>query len=139
MFVRNPVLGVGINNFPTEFVARYMPGGYIGAYAPHSIWIQAGSELGVPGLVVVCSLLLLIFRRNSQTREICRRANLDDPWLTNMSKALDLSNLGFIVGGTFLTVLYFPHLFIILPLSLTLRHIAEKKAREQSIAVTPDG
>ena len=127
--LRDHPFGVGINNFAVNLVTKYRPPGVEGgATAPHSIFVQAGSELGIGGLAVLLAVIVLIFRRNQATRKLYRQAHLDEPWILNFAHALDLSLLGFIVGGAFLTVLYYPHLYIILPLAVSLYHITRKKA-----------
>jgi putative inorganic carbon (hco3(-)) transporter len=128
MFTDHPLTGVGINNFSSNWVSKYRPSGVRGATVVHNIFLQAASELGFGGLVVVVAVLILIFRRNQETRRICREANLSDPWLPNISLALDCSLIGFIVHGFFLTVLYYPHLYIIAALTLALHAIAKKQA-----------
>lgn len=129
MFVDHPWIGVGINNFSPNWVSKYRPAGVSGvATVVHNIFIQAASELGIGGLAVVIAVLILIFRRNWQTREICRKANLSEPWLTNFSFALDCSLIGFIVHGCFLTVLYYPHLYMIAAMAIAIHAIAKKHA-----------
>ncbi len=128
MLADHPLTGIGINNFSPNWLSKYRPSGVGGASVVHNIFLQAASELGLGGLVVVVAVLILIFRRNQETRRICREANLNEPWLTNFSLALDCSLIGFIVHGFFLTVLYYPHLYIIAALTIALHAIAKKQA-----------
>jgi probable O-glycosylation ligase (exosortase A-associated) len=128
MLADNPLTGVGINNYSPNWLSKYRPSGVGGASVVHNIFLQAASELGLVGLVVVVAVLVLIFRRNRETRKICREANLSDPWLPNISLALDCSLIGFIVHGFFLTVLYYPHLYIVAALTIALHAIAKKQA-----------
>lgn len=128
MFAKHPILGVGINNFAVVFDARYRTSRYVGASAPHSIYIQALTELGLAGLVVVVATMLLLLRRNWQTRKLCEESGLEDQSIVNFSHALDLSIIGYAIGGAFLTVLYYPHLYIMAGFALALNHIARRKA-----------
>lgn len=132
MFSDHPILGVGINNFSPNWISRYRPGHVAGgASVPHSIFIEAISELGLGGLLVILAIMYLSFKRNRETRRICREARLEEPWILNFSYALDMSMLSFIVGGVFLTVLYFPHLYVILGLTIALNHVARSSAAER--------
>jgi probable O-glycosylation ligase (exosortase A-associated) len=134
MFADHPILGVGINNFSPSWVSKYRPGHITGgASVPHNIFIQAMSELGLGGLLVVIAIIYLAFRRNQETRRICKEARLEEPWILNFAYALDMSMLSFIVGGMFLTILYFPHLYVVLGLTIALNQIAKSSARDRQI------
>jgi putative inorganic carbon (hco3(-)) transporter len=128
MLADHPLTGVGINNFSPNWTSKYRPAGVRGATVVHNIFLQAASELGIGGLAVVIGVLVLVFRRNWQTRSICESAPMEEKWLTNFSLALDCSLVGFIVHGCFLTVLYYPHLYIIVALSIALNTIAKRMA-----------
>jgi len=124
----HPLTGVGLGNFPTAYGHKYRsPDMVYGATAPHNIYIQATSELGIGGLVVVLGVIVLLLRRNAQTRRMYRDAGLDERWIWHFSHALDVSLIGYAVGGFFLTVLYYPHLFMIIALTISLHHIARDK------------
>ncbi len=130
----NPLTGVGIGNFGAAYLSGYRPAEVQGgAIAPHSIFIEAISEMGIGGLVVLLGVLIALHRRNVRTRSIYRRADLDEPWLLNFSHALDLSLLGYAVGGAFLTVLYYPHIFMLIALTVSLHHIVRKKAKAKEL------
>jgi len=128
MFANHPIFGVGVDQYGYEFENGYRPQGYRGASAAHSIFIQAAAELGVGGITVLLLILFILFKRNRETRQIYKRANLQEKWIWNFSLALDLSLLGFIVGGAFLTVLYYPHLYMILSMIISLHYITKEKA-----------
>jgi O-antigen ligase len=134
MFVDNPVTGVGINNFGRAFAA-YRPPGYVGAIAPHSIFIQVLSELGIVGLGVLLALLFLILKRNADTRRIIAQAGGRHRWITESAHGLDLALIAYVVGGIFLTALYFPHLFILSGFTLSLNAIAKDIAVKEENAV----
>lgn len=69
---RNPILGVGLDNFPAAFTleairAAEVPGLNLGILvpgtAPHSIVISTFAELGAVGLVLLAGFIVSIFRR----------------------------------------------------------------------------
>ena len=132
MVADNPVLGVGINNFSTNYALRYHAAGEEGLrWAPHNIFVQAASELGVLGLLALFVVIYLVFQRDFETRRVCLEKNLENGWIPNFAHALDLSLVGYIVGGFFLTVLYYPHLYIIMTLAISLNQIARRQAAAQ--------
>ena len=79
----------------------------------------------------MCAVVYIGFRRNYETRKIYREAKLEEPWILNFAFALDMSMLSFVVGGAFLTILYFPHLYVVLGLIIALNQIARSSARDR--------
>ena len=107
MFLDHPLTGVGIYNFPMSWIRDYRPAGVGGATVVHNIFIEAASELGIGGLVVLIAVLIMLFRRNRELRRIYRQHNINEPWYINFSHALDCSLIGFIVHGSFLNLFFF--------------------------------
>jgi putative inorganic carbon (HCO3(-)) transporter len=132
MSADSPLLGVGINNFGTNYAARYhAPDEARVAWAPHNIFVQAVSELGVLGFLCLLMAMILVFRRNHETRKLYLQNNLESDWIAPFAHALDLSLIGYLVSGFFLTVLYYPHLYIIITLAISLNQIARKRVTAQ--------
>jgi O-antigen ligase len=110
----NPLLGVGLENFSVAesrhpvITSRIAVG--IGAKysAPHSQWVQAGAELGFPGLIVFIALYLVPIVR---FRQWGARAGADGAGqslleLSSMGDALTGTLLALAVTGTFLSQAY---------------------------------
>jgi putative inorganic carbon (hco3(-)) transporter len=126
MLLEHPVLGVGIGNFSVEYANRLFGGESRQKWVPHNIFIQVSSELGFSGLICFLMILYFLFKTNKQTRDIAKRAPPDSQTFTNFAHALDLSIIGYIVSGSFLSVLYYPHLYMLMALTVSLNHIAQK-------------
>lgn len=126
MVADHPLTGVGMNNFGQAFVSEYRPPNYRGAFATHNIYLQAASELGVVAPFIVVGLIFLVLRRNWDTRRQMQLRGLHSDWVWNFSVALDLSLIAYAIGGFFLTVLYYPHFYVIIALSLSLNNIGRK-------------
>jgi O-antigen ligase len=124
MFLTHPLSGVGMMNFPHNYLA----GGGEKAIAPHSIFVQAASELGLPGITILFALLYLILKRNRETRFLARGGGTVGRDLHAFADAMDLSLVGFVVSGAFLTILYYPHIFVILGMAVSLNQIAKAHA-----------
>lgn len=123
MLIAHPINGVGVDNFTENY--RNMGGE---GYVAHSIWIEAAAELGVLGIFLVLGAMVLGFKRNAQTRALCRSDHEEGGFITAMSHALDLSLVGYMVAGTFTSILYYPFLFITLAFVISLHHIAKDRA-----------
>jgi O-antigen ligase len=114
--VQNPVLGVGINNFPSAegrhpmIVASIERGRGFKYSAAHSMWYQVGAELGFPGLagfMGIFGLAGLYLRRLSRlARDAPSSPLLQDAG--GMGSALLGSLLAVAVAGTFLSNAYSP-------------------------------
>jgi hypothetical protein len=111
MFWENPVFGVGPENFshinPTHFAA-------------HSLYVQALSESGVVGSIAILTLWILFFRMNARTRKYALASDGAGSRSFEYSLAfgLNLAMVGYLTSGAFLSVLYYPHLWILLGLSV---------------------
>jgi len=131
MFSDHPVLGVGLANFPPSFATQYAPPEMIGQkWVPHNIVILALSELGLVGTVPLFILWILFFRLNSQTRKhllACDPANRQS-FEYCMALGLDFAFVGYFVSGCFVTVLYYPHFWVLLGLSVGLSRACARKA-----------
>lgn len=137
MFYDHPVLGVGPGNFSSNFDSRYDVSKQIsGKWAPHSIYIQSLSELGLAGTLPLGALWILFFRLNAKTRKNlqCFGEDARRRLEYRLSLGLDLGMVGFLASGAFLTVLYYPHMWILLGLSAGL-HTACLKLKMAESAV----
>lgn len=123
---RHPLIGVGYDNWLPYYRKRYG-----GSLVPHNIFVEAGAELGYPGLVVFLLLAGATFRLNWKTRRMTRWFVDSDGFLRNMSLGLDAALVGYLVCGLFVTVLYYPFFWINFAMSGALYLIARDRAREQ--------
>ena len=125
----NNVLGVGAGNFPNNFPK------YRAADAPsrwmtaHSMYFLILGELGFLGLLLLLKLVFGNFRSNVRLR---RRLEQRDPKQFSADiRSLDLFNagiLGFAVAGAFLSVTYYPHIFVLGGLAIALRRVVAEDA-----------
>jgi len=122
-FSQHPVLGVGPGNFRV-YGSLYVTGEHSPAklqqgFAPHSIYIQSLSELGLLGTIPLVVLWVQFFRLNQRTR--ARLVELGAPRRSYefcLAYALDLAMIGYLTSGAFLTVLYYPHQWILLGIAI---------------------
>jgi putative inorganic carbon (hco3(-)) transporter len=127
MFEENPIFGVGPGNF-SQINA--------GHRAAHSLYIQALAESGLVGSIAIATLWILFFRMNARTR---KHALATDPdgrrsFEYCLAFGLNLALVGYLTSGAFLSVLYYPHLWILLGLSAAVnRCSANKQPKELAV------
>ena len=123
----HPIFGVGPDNFKPVFVRDYSESLASMATVPHSIYVQSLSELGVVGTLPLLAFMGLVLMVNRSTRqELVKRAPPGQVKLARKSfqyclaTGLDLGLVGYAVSGAFITVLYYPHLWLVAALSVGL-------------------
>jgi len=116
----NPIFGVGPNNFQvaegtlSPFAARAQMGLGVRWNAAHNSYVQAGAELGIPGLLL---FLAVIASTLAALRRIGRHGN------SALSSALTASLLGFVVGAFFLSLAYSEMLYTLVALAIGLQKV----------------
>lgn len=140
MFVDHP-LGVGPQNFGVVLLNGYLTDYFSAWHTPeqmwgkvsHSLWFTLLPELGIPGLLLYLSLLLVSLRDilylKSQRSAMSERHR----YVHFLSLAFLTSFVGFFVSGTFLSVLYYPHYWY-----LTAMIVATRKIFDGTIASQPE-
>lgn len=137
MFAEHPLLGVGPRNYAyTLYESGVRPDPWVRQtyWQPHSIYIQALSEVGLLGTLPLPFLWISMARLNARTRKHLRTL---DPhshrtFEYRLSIGLDLALVGFLVSGAFLTVLLYPHLWILLGLTVALHNTCLRKKPERT-------
>jgi O-antigen ligase len=120
----HPVLGVGYFNWLPYYDEYY--GAWLGGrrfvQLPHNIFVQAGAEGGLLGLGLILGLIASTFVVNRQTRRIAERNG--DTFVAWTSRGFDAGMIGFLISAQFVTVLYYPYLWIALAMTAMLRTCA---------------
>lgn len=118
MIKEHPALGVGYFNFRLYF-ERYYPEDVIlrRSQLPHNIFIQVGTDTGIIGLLIFFLIIVVALRKGR---------NFHAEGCENKQKGIgDFANLaliGFVVAGQFVTVTYYPFLWIHLALLVSMRN-----------------
>lgn len=131
-----PVLGVGYHNW-LSYVRFAVPEG-LGPYQVveecHNIYIQATSELGFTGLIGFLLLIIYAFVNNARTRAMTK--DLENRLLFNLSYAFDAGLIGYLVAGSFVTVLYYPFFWVQIAMIVMLNNVARRKCIEAGLIET---
>ena len=127
MFLKNPVFGVGAGNYPWTNNLYYKessmwePGRkFLGGRAAHSVYFTLISDLGGIGIILYLSLLKLAYSRAKSIKNKLHNAVDHENALKFilLGKALIASLVGFMVCGTFISVLYYPFFWYLLGMIL---------------------
>ncbi len=113
LMTMNPLTGAGAGHFPGSAAKVTSHGGrYITA---HSMYFLILGELGLPGIIFLLSLLLSNYFRNLRLFKQAR-SKPDNPESLQFARLFFLLNgsiIGFSVAGAFLSVAYYPHLYVL--------------------------
>jgi len=124
MGFHNPILGVGAGNFPNNFPKYRGPEAPSRWMTAHSMYFLALGELGFPG---VLTLLILVIGNVIISLRLHRRIfprKMDEGSESPDSIVLlhvAAGGLGFAVAGAFLSVAYYPHIFVVGALAIASR------------------
>lgn len=131
------VLGVGAGNFPNNFPKYRAPDAPARWMTAHSMYFLILGELGILGLLLLFKLVFGNFRSNVRLRK--RLEQQPDPKQFSADiRSLDMFNagiIGFAVAGAFLSVTYYPHIFVLGGLAIALRRVV---AEEAGLATEPE-
>ncbi|WP_421842849.1 O-antigen ligase family protein [Marinobacter algicola] len=112
MMKSHPVTGVGYFNFVKYYESFFREDLlYERAELPHNIFIQVGSELGIFALVVYILSIVYVYLKTAQLRTRMISSD-DDYFYIPFLKYLNISLVGFVVAGQFVSVVYYPFLWI---------------------------
>jgi O-antigen ligase len=128
VFEDHPVLGVGAGAFPLVAI-QYSKRDTV--FVQHNIYLQALTDGGLPGLLLLVGLLVSFFRdQRAVGRKVDVRAR-DPPLLPWIAFGLEVSMLSFMVAGFFITVLFYPFMWVLLGLSMATRQLAAAESTSQ--------
>lgn len=117
-----PIFGIGYKNWIPFYQSNYDPTGEL----PHNFLIEAVAELGYVGLAVVLLLLLAFFIENARTRKLTSvKSATPDRFLHSMSFGLDGAMIGFMASGSFVSVLYYPFIWMNIGMCMALARVAQ--------------
>lgn len=122
-----PIFGVGIDNFGraegtiSTLARNYRPGDQLLFAAPHSTFVEAGAELGIPGLLILLGLIgsgtVGLLRLRQRLPREWAAGSMEQQFLLAATAYLPAAWIGFAATGAFVTFLYLPPLYILAALS----------------------
>lgn len=126
-----PLIGGGFEVATRELFTRYAPDITDVPRAAHSNYFQALGEHGFVGLGLYLLLGLLTWRTG--TWIIRNTANLKEyRWACDLAAMVQVSLIGFAVGGAFLSLLYFDVPYYLMVAMVATRILVEKDLKEKA-------
>lgn len=131
MFLDYPIAGVGASNYPWRVVeyelrsSEYRPGiiRLHGGRVSHSLYFTLIPEYGLAGIILFFSISWIMFRRLLHLVRLDSRRHelfLNDLELPLLARALIVSMAGLFVSGAFISVLYYPHVWVLIGFTIGL-------------------
>jgi len=128
MFTANPFFGIGPGNFPwnageyEKLVPKPKGQAPIAGRASHSLYFTMLPELGAVGSCLVIATWVIMYRRMRQVvrKSVAPDASGDEFYYGLLAKAIIASMAGYLCSGAFITVLYYPHQWIVIGYSAAL-------------------
>ena len=130
-----PVFGVGMHNFGVAEgtispLARFQERG-IGVIwlTAHNSYIQVGTELGVPGLLLFVGVVATAFRSLRRVARHPARASPATGDVARLAQSLMAAFVGFAVGAFFLSLAYSDMLYTLAALAIALTKAVPREGR----------
>lgn len=130
----HPAFGIGFKNWIPYYHAFYNPKGEV----PHNFLVECVAEIGYVGLICLLGVLWAYFAENARTRRLIgpKSAN-PDRLLWALAHGLDGAMIGFIVSGSFVTVLFYPYIWMNVAFCSALATVARRQRRIAQVQVAP--
>ncbi len=118
-------LGGGFNVFTRQMFYQYAPEP-LNYHAAHSIYFQVLGEHGYIGLALFLALMVCAWRSGSRLQSACRGLP-ELAWAADLAAMIQVSLVGFAVGGAFLSLAYYDYYyFLIAALVLVEKQLAAR-------------
>ncbi|HKU15961.1 MAG TPA: putative O-glycosylation ligase, exosortase A system-associated [Steroidobacteraceae bacterium] len=138
--LHRPIVGGGFETFTPELFRKYAPTPDV-VQGPHSIYFEVLGEHGFVGLILFLSLFIIAFRRAGAVVKMVDSAGpaaQEMAWARELCAMLQVSIVGYAVGGAFLGLAYFDLPYHILALILvTSAHVQRRLAAKPAEASAP--
>jgi putative inorganic carbon (HCO3(-)) transporter len=120
MFADRPFLGVGAGAYDIAYGIKY--GGRAGRWrATHNAYIQIAAETGIFGILFYLGLMFYIYKQSTLLIKNTREGG----YLKSVSLGLKGALLAYAVGSFFLSVGYYPHLYLLLGIVVLVKILKE--------------
>ncbi|MFA7386484.1 MAG: O-antigen ligase family protein [Thiohalobacteraceae bacterium] len=114
MAAAHPLQGVGSGHFAVKLGTEFRPPEFGNSMMPwltaHSMYFLLLGELGIPGVTFLLAMLIGNFFINNR---LMREARDKQSELAKLFMMLNASLVAFAIGGAFLSVAYYPHLYVL--------------------------
>ena len=127
-----PIVGGGFDMYSDYTFGRWAPNP-TDIHSSHSNYFQMLGEHGWPGLILFLTLLLLSWRMASEVIGKVR-SRPDLQWAGNLCRMMQVSLIGYCVGGAFVNLAYFDLIYFYITLIVGCRFYVQRE-----ISTDPQG
>jgi putative inorganic carbon (HCO3(-)) transporter len=128
----DPLTGGGFITWTPAVFAMYAPDP-TSVHVAHSIYFQVMGEHGFVGLALYLTLAFLTWRRAAWIRRTCRQKE-DLAWASELASMIQVSLIGFGVGGAFLSLAYFDIPYYLMAMVVILGRVVEETMGKETVA-----
>ncbi|MBK8016528.1 MAG: putative O-glycosylation ligase, exosortase A system-associated [Betaproteobacteria bacterium] len=132
---RNNVFGGGFEMWSPATYAEYYPMARLVVVA-HSIYFQVLGELGFIGLFLYLTMWGLLWLDLGSVRRSVK-GDPEKQWMADLAALCQVSLIGYLIGGTFLSLAYFDLPYNLIVICVCLRRLAIKAAPAEETIVIP--
>jgi len=127
MMNNHPYTGVGHWNFPGYFANYYPQDQHFPGKreVSHNTFVQVGSTMGYPGIILYFFLILSGLKQTRVARRTIKKYSDSQNWLYHFALSLDVALISYMVGAIFMSVAFYPYLWIHLAFCVSTRVAAE--------------
>lgn len=139
---KHPVLGVGPGSWvpyyrdhfivPGDTLNRYDGRGQVVVQPAHNSFVEVASQLGYVGLGLYLTLIASCLMVSHQTRKSAKRLGDRGQFIMLCTRGLDDGVIAFCIAGFFMSVAYFPFIWMQMALICGLHAAARNALREQA-------
>ena len=135
----HPIFGLGIDNFAmqeamySDYAKETLASGHgVKWSAPHNSWVQAGSETGIPGLIlwgalVVGSSVQLIGLRRRMPKAWATSGTIDERFAYLATLYVPIALVGFVTSATFVSFAWSDQSYVIPTLAMGIQMCCERQ------------
>jgi probable O-glycosylation ligase (exosortase A-associated) len=125
----DPLFGVGAAQFATKIGNEYRPADFFGSgMNAHSVYFLALGELGLPGFILLISLIVSNLRANQRlSSELHAKDAKAHEFEIQLLASTSAALIAFASAGAFLSALYYPHLYILCGILTAARTIVRQR------------
>ncbi len=132
MFTQHPLMGIGLNNFPSlyqEYTKSLGLAPSANNRSPHNLYLEVAAETGMVGLAVFLIMVGLAFRSILYARRKFREAGMED--YANMITGFALAFGGYMLSAVFVHAAYPRYFYLLVGIAYALPVVFEQLQIEQ--------
>jgi O-antigen ligase len=140
MFTSKPLLGVGLNNFPSlyqEYTKTLGLAPSATSRAPHNLYLEVAAEQGIAGLAIFLIMVWLAFRSTLHAIRKFREVGMED--YANMATGFAIAFMGYMFSAVFVHAAYPRYFYLLLGIAYALPMIVEYMQVQQQNETTRFG